>query len=68
MLHRVHQLVTNCVCLWFGAEQEAYSRSLELLSWKLLPAAAENAAENVAVSAMRVNQEKQNKTMYLKVT
>ncbi len=40
MLHYVHQLVSNCVCLLFGGEQGVYRGVLELLRWKHLPAAA----------------------------
>ncbi len=32
MLHCVHQLVSNCVCLLFAAEQVVYSWFLELFS------------------------------------
>lgn len=32
MLHYVCQLVSNCVCLRFGAEQVVYSGFLELLT------------------------------------
>ncbi len=41
MLHYVHQLVADLVCLLFGAEQ-AFRRFLELFHWKQLPATAEN--------------------------
>ncbi len=40
MLHFVHQLVANCVCLLFGAEQVVYSGFLEFYHWKQLPAAS----------------------------
>lgn len=40
MLHFVPQLVANCVCLQFGAEQVVCSGFLELLCRKQLPAAA----------------------------
>ncbi len=36
MLQYVHQLVVNCVCLPFGAQQAVYSGFLELLRWKQL--------------------------------
>ncbi len=42
MFHYVHQLVANCVCLPFGAEQGVFSVFLEPFHWKQLPAAAEN--------------------------
>ncbi len=32
MLHYVHQLVTNCVCLLFGAEQVVYSGGFRAFS------------------------------------
>ncbi len=34
MLHYVHQLVSNCVCLPFGAEQVVYCGFLEHFYWK----------------------------------
>ncbi len=34
MAHCVHQLVTNFVCLLFGAEQVEYSEYWELFHWK----------------------------------
>ncbi len=34
MLHYVHQLVANHVCLLFGAEQVVYSEFLEPFHWK----------------------------------
>lgn len=53
MLHYVRQVVTNCVCLLFGAEQWVHSEFLELFHWNLLlPAVAEKGAKR----AMRVNQ------------
>ncbi len=52
MLHCVHQQVTNCVCLLFGAELLMYTGFLELFRWKQLPAAA----ENDALGVVRVNQ------------
>ncbi len=52
MLHYVHQLVVNCVCLPFGPEQVVYSWFLKLFLWKQLPAAA----KNQAIRAVRVNQ------------
>ncbi len=36
MLHYVHQLITNFVCLQFGAAQQAYSRCIEPFCWKQL--------------------------------
>ncbi len=42
MLHYVHQLVSNCVCLLFAAEQIVYTGFLELLLWKQLRAATKN--------------------------
>lgn len=30
MLHCVHQLVTNCICLLFGAGMDVYIKFLEL--------------------------------------
>ncbi len=45
MLHYVHQLVSNCVCLLFAAEQVVYSWFLELF----LPPKA-------TMRAVRVNQ------------
>ncbi len=45
MLHYVHQLVANFVCLLFGARQVVYSGFLELFRWTQLPAATENKAD-----------------------
>ncbi len=42
MLHYVHQLVSNCVCLLFDAEQVVFSKFLKLFHRKKLPAVAEN--------------------------
>ncbi len=42
MLQYVHQLLSDCVCLLFGAGQVVYGGFLELFHWKQLPAAAEN--------------------------
>lgn len=42
MLCYVQQLVTNCVCLPFGAVQIVHSGFLELFHWKQLPAETEN--------------------------
>ncbi len=52
MLHYVHQLVSNCVCLLFAAEQVVYRGFIELYTCKQLPAVA----KNDAVRAVRVNQ------------
>ncbi len=41
MLHYVHWLVSNCVCLLFGAEQIVYSGFMGGFCWKQLAAAAE---------------------------
>lgn len=46
MLQYVRQLVTNCVCLLFHAEQVAHEGYLELSHCKQLPAAAQNNKEN----------------------
>ncbi len=45
MLHYVHQLGANCVCLLFGAGQVEYNGLLELFYLKQLPAATENGRE-----------------------
>ncbi len=45
MLHNVHQLVANCVCLLFGAEQVVYSGFMKALCCKQLPAVAGNKAD-----------------------
>ncbi len=42
MLYYVHQLVADCVCPLFGADQVVYSGYLELFCWKQLHAVAEN--------------------------
>ncbi len=34
MLHYVHQLLSDCVCLLFAAEQVVYSDFLQLFLWK----------------------------------
>ncbi len=34
MLHYVHQLLSNCVCQLFAAEQVVYSGFLQLFLWK----------------------------------
>ncbi len=52
MLHYVHRLVANCVCLLFGAEQVAYTGISELFHRKQLPAAAKNDTMRV----VRMNQ------------
>ncbi len=52
MIHCVLQLVSNCVCLLFDADQVVYSGFLELFLWKQLPCVA----ENDAIRAARVNQ------------
>ncbi len=44
MLHCVHQLVSDFVCLLF-AEQVVYSGFLQLFHWKQLPATAGNKAD-----------------------
>lgn len=51
MLHCVHQLVSDCVCLLFCAGQVEYSRFLLLFHWQQLPAAA----DSVAMRIVRVN-------------
>ncbi len=45
MLRYVHQLVSNCVCLLFGAGQVVYSGFFELVHWKQLPAVAADESE-----------------------
>ncbi len=45
MLHCVHQLVANFVCLLFGAGQVVYSGFIRAFCWKYFPAVAENDAD-----------------------
>ncbi len=45
MLHYVHQLVSNCVCLLFSAGQVVYSWFLNHLWWKQLLSTSGNNAE-----------------------
>ncbi len=42
MLHYVHQLVANCLCLPFGAVSVVYSGIHQSFCWKQLPAASGN--------------------------
>ncbi len=42
MPHYIHQLVVNCICLLFVAEQVVYSGFLQFFHCKQLPAVAEN--------------------------
>lgn len=44
MLHNVHQIVANCVCLLYAAEQVAQSGSIRAF---VLPTAAAAAANQV---------------------
>ncbi len=60
MLHYVHQLVSNFICLWFGTEQVVYSGFLELFRWKQQPAVAENNAMKV----VRVNKNSSSSAGY----
>lgn len=52
MLHYVHQLVLNCVCLLFAAEQLECSGFLELFLWKAL-----SVNQNSNVAAWQLNNE-----------
>lgn len=52
MLHYVHQMDANCVCIPFGVEQVVYYGFLEPFHWKQLAAVAGNDAMRV----LTVNQ------------
>ncbi len=52
MRHYIHQLVANCVCLLFGAEQAVYSEFLQLTA-ETAPAAAES--DDIRTMSMNQN-------------
>ncbi len=56
MLHYVHQLVANFVCLLFGAGQVAYNEFIRAFSLKTA-APENNISENVKLQARKLKQQ-----------
>ncbi len=48
MLHYVHQLLSDCVCLLFAAEQVVYGGFLQLFHWKWRYESAESEPEQLS--------------------